>query len=65
MPWYGAIVAERGSAVTSSSRTTAVPVNVGPKIAVFRGIGKRENASRGAPESVYSMYDSPAASTTL
>ena len=59
------VVAEariRGDVV---DRTTPAPVNVGPKIAVLRGIGNRENASRGAPDSVYSMYDSPAALTTL
>ena len=65
MPWYGGLWPNRGSAVTSLNRTTAVPWNVAAKIAVFRGIGNRENASRGAPDSVYNMYDSPAGSTTL
>jgi hypothetical protein len=34
-------------------------------MAVLRGMGNPENASRGAPDKVYSMYDSPAAFTTL
>ncbi len=38
--------------MTSSSRTTPSPLNVGPKISVFRGIGNRLNASRGTPEIV-------------
>jgi hypothetical protein len=33
----------------SSLRTTPSPWNVGLKTAVLRGIGKRSNASRGAP----------------
>ena len=37
------------------------PRNVGPNSAVLRGIGNFANASRGAPDSVYSMYDSPSA----
>ena len=35
------------------------PRNVGPNSAVARGIGKFANASRGAPDSVYSMNESP------
>ena len=36
----------------SSLRTTPVPLNVGSKTAVLRGIGNFENASRGTPEIV-------------
>ena len=46
----------------SSLRTTPVPLNVGSNTSVLRGIGNFENASRGTPEIVYSVYDSPASS---
>ena len=49
----------------SSDRTTPVPSNVGANTAVLRGIGNFANASRGTPESAYSMYDSPASFFTL
>jgi hypothetical protein len=32
---------------------------------VFRGMGNSANASAGTPDNVYSMYDSPLASTAL
>ena len=43
----------------SALRTTPVPLNVGSNTSVLRGIGNFENASRGTPEIVYSVYDSP------
>ena len=49
----------------SALRITSVPWKVGANTAVARGIGKFANASRGAPESVYSVYDSPASFSTL
>ena len=41
--------------LTSSSRTGPSPRKVGASSAVSRGWGKFANASRGAPDSVYSM----------
>ena len=49
----------------SGLRTIAVPLNVGSKTAVLRGIGKRSNAERGTPAIVYSVKDSPRTSRTL
>jgi hypothetical protein len=49
----------------SAERTMLSPVNVGANTAVLRGMGNFENAERGTPESVYSMYCSPLGFTTL
>jgi hypothetical protein len=49
----------------SSLRTVPVPSNVGANTAVLRGIGKASNSSRGTPEMVYSVYDSPYSSMRL
>ncbi len=55
MPKCGSFLPNRGSLVMLGERTVGSPAKVGAKTAVLRGIGNLVKASRGTPESVYSM----------
>jgi hypothetical protein len=49
----------------SSARTRPLASRLGPNSAVARGIGNFANASRAAPDSVYSMKAPPSGFSTL
>jgi len=51
----GVVTPEARILVMSGERTSPSPLNVGANTAVFLGIGNFENASREAPDSVWSM----------